>query len=216
MDQRMDATTVRVDTFNVATPEVDAAVATPDQEGVVDMDSRRGGQSRTPAKKAGGQKSSVAKTPVAKTTRGQKAAPAKKAPAKKAAAAAPADQSVGSVADLLARLPEAGAGVPEDKKGPRSFHISTHWLERARAAVYWLGQTDVDEPTNVSELADLALRKEVERLERTYNGGRPFKAVQGKMKTGPGAEGVARLSEYQDRRRGEGRRGPGDEGGHGS
>lgn len=96
----------------------------------------------------------------------------------------------------------AGDGIDPAERTPRSFHLSRRLLERARAAAHWAGQTpDAAEPTNVSELVERALRAEVERLERTYNGGAPFPAVVGKMRTGPGASGVERIRRAQRARR---------------
>ncbi|MQA26338.1 MAG: hypothetical protein GEU94_12910 [Micromonosporaceae bacterium] len=96
----------------------------------------------------------------------------------------------------------AGDGIDPAERTPRSFHLSRRLLERARAAAYWAGQAPAaGEPTNVSELVERALRGEVERLERTYNGGAPFPAVVGKMRTGPGASGVERIRRAQRARR---------------
>lgn len=96
----------------------------------------------------------------------------------------------------------AGDGIDPAERTPRSFHLSRQLLERARAAAHWAGKLpDLDEPTNVSELVERALRGEVERLERTYNAGVPFPAVQGKLRTGPGASGVERIRRAQRARR---------------
>ncbi|HEX2418061.1 MAG TPA: hypothetical protein VHJ83_08060 [Micromonosporaceae bacterium] len=96
----------------------------------------------------------------------------------------------------------AGEGIDPTERTPRSFHLSRSLLERARAAAHWVaklpGQT---EPTNVSELVERALRSEVERLEALYNGGTPFPAVLGRMRTGPGASGVERIRRAQRARR---------------
>lgn len=96
----------------------------------------------------------------------------------------------------------AGDGIDPAERTPRSFHLSRQLLERARAAAHWAGKLpELDEPTNVSELVERALRGEVERLERTYNSGVPFPAVQGKLRTGPGASGVERIRRAQRARR---------------
>ena len=97
--------------------------------------------------------------------------------------------------------PPAGTGIDPNERTPRSFHLSRSLLERARAAAYWMSQADVDGPSNVSELVEQALRAEVERLERLYNGGVPFPAVLGRMRTGPGAEGIERIRRAQRARR---------------
>lgn len=96
----------------------------------------------------------------------------------------------------------AGEGIDPTERTPRSFHLSRSLLERARAAAYWVAKTpEPDEPTNVSELVERALRCEVERLERLYNNGTPFPAVLGRMRTGPGASGVERIRQAQRARR---------------
>ena len=123
------------------------------------------------------------------------------------AALAVDDVASGFAAELAASTPApgplpAGDGIDPAERTPRSFHLSRRLLERARAAAYWAGQSpDAGEPTNVSELVERALRAEVERLERTYNGGLPFPAVVGKMRTGPGASGVERSRRAQRARR---------------
>lgn len=102
----------------------------------------------------------------------------------------------------LRQAPPAGSGIDPAERTPRSFHLSRALLERARAAAYWVGQLpDLDEATNVSEQVERALHSEVERLEREYNGGVPFPAVLGKMRTGPGASGVERIRRAQRARR---------------
>jgi len=96
----------------------------------------------------------------------------------------------------------AGEGIDPAERTPRSFHLSRSLLERARAAAYWVAKLpEQAEPTNVSELVERALRSEVERLERLYNGGVPFPAVLGRMRTGPGASGVERIRRAQRARR---------------
>lgn len=119
------------------------------------------------------------------------------------AALAADDVASGLAAELAASPPLlAGDGIDPAERTPRSFHLSRRLLERARAAAYWAGQSpEAGEPTNVSELVERALRGEVERLERTYNGGHPFPAVVGKMRTGPGASGVERIRRAQRARR---------------
>ena len=96
----------------------------------------------------------------------------------------------------------------QDDGGPktaRSFHLPRQLLDRVRAAAHWIGQHRADlpdglaagEPSNVSELVEQALRREVARLEALYNAGQPFPAVRGRMRTGPGAAGAARISAAQ-------------------
>ncbi len=98
--------------------------------------------------------------------------------------------------------PEPGNGTDPDQRAPRSFHLSRQILERARAAAFWSSQqSDLEEPTNISELVERALFEEVQRLERQYNGGLPFPPVSGRMRTGPGAAGVERIRRAQRARR---------------
>jgi hypothetical protein len=92
----------------------------------------------------------------------------------------------------------AGEGIDPDEKAPRSFHLSRQVLERARAAAQYLsGLPGAEGPTTISELVERALRRELERLEREHNGGLPFPAVRGRMRTGPGAAGAERIRRAQ-------------------
>lgn len=103
--------------------------------------------------------------------------------------------------------PPAGEGIDPDERTPRSFHLSRQVLERARAAAFWLsrGVAGRDRspggPSNLSELVERALRREVERLEAEHNHGDPFPAVRGRMRTGPGAAGAERIRRAQRARR---------------
>ncbi len=107
-----------------------------------------------------------------------------------------------AVMRALAQAPLAGEGIDPEERIPRSFHLSRQLLERARAAAYWVSQLPgVEEASNVSELVERALRREVERLELEYNDGRPFPAVMGRMRTGPGAAGAERIRKAQRARR---------------
>ncbi|MGH3739271.1 MAG: ParB family protein [Micromonosporaceae bacterium] len=112
-----------------------------------------------------------------------------------------ADAVAGAAAPTAPSM-AAGDGIDPAERTPRSFHLSRQLLERARAAAHWAGRLpELQEPTNVSELVERALRGEVERLERRYNAGVPFPAVQGKLRTGPGASGVERIRRAQRERR---------------
>lgn len=96
----------------------------------------------------------------------------------------------------------AGQGIDPDEKAARSFHLPRQLLERVRAAAHWLSQArHQGEPSNVSELVERALDREVARLEADYNAGQPFPAVRGRMRSGPGAAGAARISRVQRARR---------------
>jgi hypothetical protein len=102
-------------------------------------------------------------------------------------------------ADLpMPEVPLAGEGIDPEEKAPRSFHLSRQVLERARAAAQYLSQLPTaDGPTTISELVERALRRELERLELEHNGGLPFPAVRGRMRTGPGAAGAERIRRAQ-------------------
>lgn|GEM_PF-3962246 len=101
----------------------------------------------------------------------------------------------------LAHHTPAGLGIDPTERTPRSFHLSRQVLERARAAAYWLSRTADTGPTTISELVERAVRQEVERLEAEHNGGEPFPAVVGRMRTGPGAAGAERIRRAQRARR---------------
>jgi hypothetical protein len=127
--------------------------------------------------------------------------PAERSPAEEPTAA-PAFVGEAEAAASLPQAPPAGSDIDPAERTPRSFHLSRRLLERARAAAFWLGrQPDRKEATNVSELVERALASEVERLEREYNGGVPFPAVLGRMRTGPGASGAERIRRAQRARR---------------
>lgn len=137
------------------------------------------------------------------TARREPAAPALPEPdltelADLAEAATPVPSPVPAAARGRHSEPRAGDDIDPAARTPRSFHLSRQLLERARAAAHWVHQLgNTEEPTNVSELVERALRHEVERLEREYNDGQPFPAVQGRMRSGPGAAGVERIRRAQ-------------------
>lgn len=116
--------------------------------------------------------------------------------------ATPAPSPVPAMTRGRASGPRAGDDIDPAARTPRSFHLSRQLLERARAAAYWVNQLGgAGEATNVSELVERALRREVERLEAEYNDSQPFPAVQGRMRSGPGAAGVERIRRAQRLRR---------------
>lgn len=71
-----------------------------------------------------------------------------------------------------------------------SFSLPPSLIERVRAA-QWHTQLKPDGHHNVSELVRRVLLEEVERLESTYNRGRPFPRVE-KLRSGPSPRGAAR------------------------
>lgn len=75
---------------------------------------------------------------------------------------------------------------PAPKRVNRSTMLPSELVDRARNAVYWTRMVS-NEPATYSALTELALTKEVERLENEYNEGRPFEP--GQLQPGP-APGV--------------------------
>lgn len=90
------------------------------------------------------------------------------------------------------RRPQAVAPAPSatkrraDRPAPRKvkfpFNLSTEVLEDARNAVMALLGTK--HRTNLSRLAEEALRREIARLEKLANDGRPFPAREGELEPG--------------------------------
>jgi hypothetical protein len=198
MNIKSDTTTVGVFASTHAAVATDPVAVAAPLEGDT-MANERGHAAKKTAK------ATPAKATPAKTGGVAKATPAKTTPATKATKAtppAPPAEAPAGLFSLLANVPLAGEGIDPSAKGPRSFHITDRTLARARAAVHWLSAMGgVDAPDTVSELAERGLLHEVERLEATFNGGKPFPAVQGRMRPGPGASGSARVSDFQARRR---------------
>ena len=82
----------------------------------------------------------------------------------------------------------AARGGRGGAKEKLSGYIDTALAESARDAVAELG-SHVEDPQSLSELLENALRHELDRLQDTRNGGRPFPArVRRKLVTGPRIE----------------------------
>lgn len=77
---------------------------------------------------------------------------------------------------------------PARKRVSRSTMLPADLVDRARNAVYWTRMVS-NEPATYSALTELALAKEVQRLEDDYNNGQPFEP--GELQPGP-APGVMR------------------------
>lgn len=103
---------------------------------------------------------------------------------------------------------DARAAAARGRRAKKTWYLTKEVIDRANAAVYWClpkalayqetsGQeVDLSEvPSTSSALVESGLWSEVLRLERMYNSGRPFPPAPGRLGTGPGREGVARLSE---------------------
>lgn len=75
---------------------------------------------------------------------------------------------------------------PRRTRVNRSTMLPADLVDRARNAVYWTRMV-ANEPATYSALTELALTKEVQRLEDEYNDGRPFE--HGELQPGP-APGV--------------------------
>jgi hypothetical protein len=101
------------------------------------------------------------------------------------------------MADAVARMqrirgeeqqqPEADAPKAEKPAAGRKRKITVYWreslLEEARSAVLALGSEGL-EPSNLSQLFDGALERELERLRELYNDGRPFPPYRSRLPGG--------------------------------
>lgn len=94
-----------------------------------------------------------------------------------------------------------------EKKVSRSTTLPPALIARARNAVFWTRMVP-GEPDSYSELTERALRREVERLERKYNAGKPFEA--GDLRPGPAPGVMQKVAEM--RRKGPKSGGDGDDG----
>jgi hypothetical protein len=99
-------------------------------------------------------------------------------------------------------LTEFGTGEPADSapkrrsrtspdRVQRSFYLSRDLVDRARAAVQGTCGRD-GEAYNLSELVGRVLAAEVQRLQDSYNDGKPFPPVDS-VPPGPGPAGVERI-----------------------
>lgn len=84
----------------------------------------------------------------------------------------------------MAQEDEKDAAAP--KRVQRSTLLPAELVERGRNAVFWCRMIP-GEPGSYAELSERGLRLEVERLEATYNRGKPFD--EGQLRPGP-APGV--------------------------
>ncbi len=215
MSEALHLTTLSVDAHECVATPVHDRVATPHLSGV-DMDKPTRGRSGQNPAKGDGQKGQSGQ-PAGRTGRRQRGHDVQDSTPQTGGQApevsTPGDPVGGALLKLFANIPPAGEGIDPEAKGPRSFHVRKRTLERLRAAVYWLAQTDAPVPSNVSELVDQVLLNAVDDLEKKYNDGKPFPAAPSKLRTGPGSEGVARISDYHARKReGKDKEGPGDDG----
>lgn len=77
---------------------------------------------------------------------------------------------------------EESSMADREKRVNRSTTLPASLIERARNAVFWVRMVP-GEPQTYSELTERGLQREVVRLERRYNEGRPFEA--GQLRPGP-------------------------------
>lgn len=101
------------------------------------------------------------------------------APAEAPAAAAPARSSRPSASPAL-RPPRRSASSPAvvPRSTPFSVKIPADLLDRARDAAYWVpGVT-------LTGMIQEGLRAVIEQLQREHNGGKPFLARRGPVRTG--------------------------------
>lgn len=75
------------------------------------------------------------------------------------------------------------ASAPKQRKLTRSWYVDRELWERGRNAVAHTRLIE-GEAGSYGELVERALRREVERLEATYNGGQPFPSAT--LPSGPG------------------------------
>lgn len=81
-----------------------------------------------------------------------------------------------------AAKPAVSAKPREGGKVRATFHVSAELLEEARNAVVYLAGP----PTRLTlaDLAETALKKELERLKKAHNSGKEFPARNGELKGG--------------------------------
>ncbi len=76
--------------------------------------------------------------------------------------------------------------VPGGATGPRkvraTFHLPSALFEEARDAVVQLSGPPLR--LTLAALAETALRRELDRLKRAYNGGREFPRRSGRLRSG--------------------------------
>ncbi|MFF2902712.1 hypothetical protein [Streptomyces sp. NPDC057966] len=90
------------------------------------------------------------------------------------------------------------AAVEEEMKS-RSFSLPPSLIARLRSA-QWHTQLEADGHSNLSALARAAIDREVTRLEKRYNAGRPFPVIE-VLPTGPSPQGAQRGARIRAHRR---------------
>ncbi|MEU6460173.1 hypothetical protein [Streptomyces sp. NPDC047065] len=85
-------------------------------------------------------------------------------------------------------------GEPEQMK-TSSYTLPPSLIARMRAA-QWHTLQRPDGHRNLSEMVRILVDREVDRLERKYNDGKPFPAVT-RLPTGPSPDGAARGAELR-------------------
>lgn len=91
---------------------------------------------------------------------------------------------LGYVADIgtKSKAGSAGAGRTCSGKSRMAFNLPEGLCERVRNAVWHLSQRIC---LNLSSLTEGTLEREVTRLEKKYNDGKPFPKRKGRLKGGP-------------------------------
>lgn len=84
--------------------------------------------------------------------------------------------------------------MANEKKVTRSTTLPPALIARARNAVFWTRMVP-GEPDTYSELTERGLLREVERLEKKYNEGRPFEA--GDLRPGPAPGVMQKVAEMR-------------------
>lgn len=106
------------------------------------------------------------------------------------------------------QVEEARERATSGHRSQKTFYLTNEIIQRVNGAVYWSlplalakaggdgAAVDTDQiPDSASALVEAALWAEVLRLEHVFNGGSPFAPAPGKLRTGPGQRGAARLSD---------------------
>lgn len=102
----------------------------------------------------------------------------------------------------------ARSAAARGRRMQKTWYLTKEIIDRTNAAVYWclpkaLAHQEITDdeidlsrvPDSASALVETALWSEVLRLETMFNAGRPFAPAPGRLRTGPGQQGVNRLSE---------------------
>lgn len=91
------------------------------------------------------------------------------------------------------------------KRQQKTWYVTEDVAYRVNAAVFWAAPKALEQdpdldpaavPDSASALVETALWAEVLRLEKLYNNGEPFPPPKsGRLRSGPGRQGVERLRE---------------------